>query len=160
MGNFVLFVQLVGMSFTFVAVPGNDKKPRFDKSGAHGSSWKQYAEWKRSLDKTMQAKLSKFEEEFFKFSHKKHKCTLILVYELRAGQRLSIAAREYPHTSIVLQQEEGTEVRRALMIFHQLMKNDTMAPSEMDELREVAAAAATTTTAEKKQRSSKRQRRS
>lgn len=129
-GGFVLFVQLVGISYTFVAVPGHTEECEFDKTDA--ADFVEYERWKGSLDAATLADVRKFERGFMAFakdSKPKGENTRILVHKLVAGQRLSIAAGSYPHASIIPKQNPGEA--RSLLVCHDLEKYDDKRPSEM-----------------------------
>jgi hypothetical protein len=113
-GDIVMFHQVAGISFTFIAVHGKEHKAYFDKAS---QGYQRYAEWK-AQSKNEKSKMILAFENKFKKEAERLKTTCVEVYELRAGNSLIFAAATCYHASIIPVQVE--ETRRALVVFHAL----------------------------------------
>jgi hypothetical protein len=114
-GSVVLFLQLDGLSFTFVALPGNGPGgARFEQGNDH---WARYIQWRAHASMDESKALKHFEEDFLKKATQRNQTT-VKVFELLAGQRLCFAAGLYLHASIIPAQVRGT--KRSLLLFHDL----------------------------------------
>jgi hypothetical protein len=114
-GSVALFLQLDGISFTFVALPGGaTDEVKFDEDSDH---FLRYKQWKAHASMEDSIALYQFERDF-KQRAKQRRQMRVQVYELLAGQRLCFAAGQYLHASIIPAQVKGT--LRSLLIFHDL----------------------------------------
>jgi hypothetical protein len=112
-GSVALFLQLDGISFTFVALPGGaTDEVKFDKDSDH---FLRYKQWKAHASMEDSIALYQFERDFQQRA-KQRRQMRVQVYELLAGQRLCFAAGQYLHASIIPAQVKGT--LRSLLIFH------------------------------------------
>jgi hypothetical protein len=132
--QFVMFYQLSGVSFTFIAVGVNMKTAaHVDPAASTGTEWEKsvdrksqgwqrYEEWKAhsNKDRDMLRKVETFEKDFLKQAAPgKNDKVRVEVYELREGQSLCFAADCLLHGSIITAQVGRT--RRALLVFHELI---------------------------------------
>ena len=115
-GQQVMFHQVSGLSFTFIAVEGKEGEAHFDTSS---QGYERYEEWKAHSSNESAIEVQMFENNFLKQAGRNKKTTSVEVYELRGGRSLCFAADYYCHASIVPAQVR--ETRRALLIFHQLL---------------------------------------
>jgi hypothetical protein len=115
-GQFVMFHQISGLSFTFIAVEGKEEGAHFDTSS---QGWDRYEEWKAYSGNETSKKVQKFESIILKQAQENKKTTNVQVYELRAGQSLCFAADYFCHASIIPAQVKNT--MRALLVFHELI---------------------------------------
>jgi hypothetical protein len=113
-GDHVMFHQVAGVSFTFIAVGGKESDAQFDKAS---QGYERYSEWKAFSGNEGSARVRKFEAHVMKKA-KAYQTTSVQVYELRAGQSLCFAAAVSYHCSIIPVQVN--ETRRALLVFHGL----------------------------------------
>jgi hypothetical protein len=114
-GSVALFLQLDGLSYTFVALPGGvADRVAFEENSTH---WLRYKQWKAHASMEDSSALDHFERDFVKKAKQKRQLR-VRVYELLAGQRLCFAAGMYLHASIIPAQVKGT--LRSLLIFHDL----------------------------------------
>jgi hypothetical protein len=113
-GDHVMFHQVEGVSFTFIAVGGKEGDAQFDKAS---QGYDGYAEWKAFSGNEGSVMVTKFETELMKEA-KAFQTTRVEVYQLRAGQSLCFAAAVSYHCSIIPPQVN--ETRRALLVFHGL----------------------------------------
>jgi len=114
-GSVVLFLQLTGVSFTFVAIPeGTRAEAEFEEETDH---WRRYKQWKAYASMEDSSAMKCFENDFLRQATEK-KQMRVMVYELLAGQRLCFAAGRYLHASIIPTQVRGA--LRTLLVFHEL----------------------------------------
>jgi hypothetical protein len=119
-GEHVMFYQVAGVSFTFIAVKGEENNADFDKAS---QGYERYCQWK-AYSKNEESKMTtKFEKEFMKQAEK-YCTTSVEVYELMAGQSICFAAAASYHASIIPAQVHKT--RRALLVFHQLETTESL----------------------------------
>jgi len=124
-GQHVMFHQVSGWSFTFIAVEGKGNMAHFNTSSR---GYKRYEIWKALCRNEAAIKVETFEKKFFKQAGDNiNKTTSVEVYELMAGESLCFKADYYCHASIVPAQVGKT--RRALLVFHQLIAVPTFISS-------------------------------
>ena len=102
-GEFVCFVQIHGRSFTFVSERSDDPsrtEAYFEEQDDNGNSWKDYSEWKRSLQNNNpeeHEKVAAYEAEFARYVNnearsRQGRLFRIRVFLLTPGDRLAFAA--------------------------------------------------------------------
>lgn len=107
-GNLVLFTHVQGSSYVFIAVPSNAQTtdgPKTKKIYGHycGQKGTKYRTWQGKQTKTDQARIKKFEQEFFRGCGNvyRNRSFTVNVYYMEEGSVLSFLAYDLFHGSII-----------------------------------------------------------